>query len=359
MLLEKIGRIETRLVKEIKSASLYLNKRITIMEVCGTHTMSIYKYGIKSILPDNIKLISGPGCPVCVTPPGYIERAVEVAGCEDVIICTFGDMIRVPGTKGTLEDARSRGADIRIVYSPLECLKVARENPEKKVVLLAVGFETTAPVIGLSLKHAEEQGIDNFLILSGIKQLFPALEVLFGSGAVNIDGLICPGHVSAVTGEQPYRFISDKYKIPCVIAGFEASDVLAAVYLLVLQHLKEKALVQNAYKRAGTVKGNTSAMNIIQLIFSSADDSWRGLGVIPGSGLEPAEQYRHMDAWRHFGIKRPIWEGDGACRCGDVIKGAAEPAECPLFREVCTPQNPVGACMVSSEGTCSAYYKYS
>lgn len=350
--------IESELIEAIHKTSRFLTRKVTFMEVCGTHTMSIFKHGIKSMLPENIRLISGPGCPVCVTPPQYIDQAVEMSKIKDVVICTFGDMIRVPGTNGTLETARADGADVRIAYSPMDCLKAARENPEKTIVFLAVGFETTAPIVGLAVKKAESEGIDNFCILSGLKRLFPALEVLLQSGEINIDGLICPGHVSAVTGQEPYRFIPEKHKIPCVITGFEAADILMSVYMLSLQVLENRAEVENAYKRAGTQMGNALAIKTMDEIFKAEDDSWRGFGVIPGSGLELSSCCSRKSARIIFDMDRPVWTGDGSCQCGNIIKGLKVPTDCPLFKKVCTPENPVGACMVSGEGTCAAYYKY-
>ena len=350
--------LETEIIENINIVSKLLDKDVVLMEVCGTHTMSIFRHGIKGILPKNIKLISGPGCPVCVTPLQYIDQAIQLAEKEEVIICTFGDMIRVPGTKGSLENARANGASIKIVYSPLDCINIAKQNLHKQIIFLAVGFETTSPVIGLTIKRAEMEAIQNFSILSCLKQLFPALHALFDSGEVNVDGLICPGHISAITGEEPYGFIPEKYKIPCVIAGFNSSEILMSIYMLVFQVLNGKAKVENAYRKAGTVRGNDKAIALIKDVFQNTDDSWRGLGLIAGSGLKLSETYRKRDAGEFFGLERPQWIGDGACKCGEVIKGLRIPTDCPLFRKICTPRNPVGACMVSSEGSCSAYYKY-
>lgn len=351
--------MEEQLIEAIITASKRLERQITLMEVCGTHTMSIFRHGIKSMLPGNIRLISGPGCPVCVTPPQYIDQAIQLAGNNEVIICSFGDMLRVPGIEGTLENTRMYGADIRIVYSPLDCIRIAKDNPGKMVVFLAVGFETTSPVVGLCMKQAEDEGADNFLILPGLKLLFPALKSLFNSGEVKVDGLICPGHVTSVTGQAPYEFIPEMYGIPCVIAGFELTDILMSIYMLILQVVDGRACVENAYKRAGTEEGNARALRVIEQVFQKSDVSWRGLGIIPQSGLEPSKDYNHRNARTYYKLERPVWTGDGACSCGDVIKGLKTPFECPLFRNVCTPQSPIGACMVSSEGSCAAYYKYS
>lgn len=352
--------LELDIVKAItEMANTHLNdKEVIFMEVCGTHTVSICRYGIRSILPKNVKLISGPGCPVCVTPAQYIDQTIKISKNEKVIICSFGDIIRVPGISGTLETARSQGADIRIVYSPLDCLKIARQNPDKIVIFLAIGFETTSPIVGLAIKKAENERIDNFMILSGLKLLFPALKALLNLGEVRVNGLICPGHVSAVTGEKPYEFIPRDFGIPCVITGFEPLDILIGIYMLLIQVVENKARVENEYKRVVTRNGNSQAMNIIKEVFQKVDDSWRGLGVIPDSGLELVKLYNHRNARSYFGLEKPIWTGDGICRCGDVVKGLKAPYECPLFGVKCTPQTPVGPCMVSSEGSCAAYYKY-
>jgi len=350
--------MEQRLIKSIEKSAQKLAANISIMEVCGTHTMSIHKYGIKNMLPRKIKLVSGPGCPVCVTSAEYIDQAIMLAKEKDIIICTFGDMIRVPGTEKTLEDARIKGADIRIVYSPLDCISIVRNNPEKRVVFLAVGFETTAPVIGLAVKHAKAEKLKNFFLLSGLKLLFPALKKLFNSKEIRIDGLICPGHVTAITGEESYKFITEEYKIPCVVAGFEALDILVSINMLINQIVLRKAQVENAYKRAGTVKGNPQAVELINEVYKLCDDSWRGFGLIEDSGLMLGEEYSQFDARKVMNIGMPIWKGTEACRCGDVIKGIIEPSQCGLFGETCTPNNPKGPCMVSGEGSCSAYYKY-
>ena len=350
--------IEKQLIDAIHEESKKIGRNVSLMEVCGTHTMSIYRHGIKSLLPAYIRLISGPGCPVCVTPSQYIDQAVLLSRDKDIIICTFGDMVRVPGEKSSLEMARIEGGDIRIVYSPLDCIRIATENPNKKVVFLGVGFETTAPVIGLTIKKAFEMRIENFFVLSGIKRLFPVLTMLFSSESIKIDGLICPGHISTITGEEPYRFLPEQYKVPCVITGFEASEILKGIYLLIRQIAQGEAKVENAYKSAGTVDGNKKAIGLINEIFEPTDSSWRGFGIVRESGLKLNEKYRTFDAKAFFGLEDPIWAGDGGCNCGDVIKGLKEPEACPLFRKVCTPRTPKGACMVSSEGSCAARYKY-
>jgi len=355
---EKNFEMEKKLIKSIEKSAQQLTADISIMEVCGTHTMSIHKYGIKSMLPRNIKLVSGPGCPVCVTPAEYIDQAIKIAKEKDVIICTFGDMVRVPGTEETLEDARIQGADIKIVYSPLDCISVSQNNPDKRIVFLAVGFETTAPVVGLAVKHAKAEKLRNFYLLSGLKLLFPALKKLFTSNEIRINGLICPGHITAVTGEESYKFIIEEYNIPCVVAGFEASDILVSINMLINQIVSRKAQVENAYKRAGTVRGNPQAAELINEVYKPCDDSWRGFGVIENSGLKLSDEYSEFDVRKIMNIEMPVWRGTEACRCGDVIKGVIEPNGCGLFDKGCTPENPKGPCMVSGEGSCAAYYRY-
>ncbi|MGE5457606.1 MAG: hydrogenase formation protein HypD [Methanococcaceae archaeon] len=353
-------KIDKKILRAIEEKAKKLTSNISLMEVCGTHTMSIQKYGIKSMLPDRIKLISGPGCPVCVTSSEYIDQAIKLGKGKDIILCTFGDMVRVPGTKETLENVRIQGqADVRIVYSPLDCLDIARNNPEKGIVFLAVGFETTAPVIGLAVKNAKAENLGNFYILSGLKLLFPALKELLSSNEIRINGLICPGHVTAITGEKSYNFIAEEYNIPCVVAGFESSDILASIDMLINQIVSGKASVENAYKRVGTIYGNSMAMEIINEVFEPSDDSWRGFGLIKNSGLKLSDEYKGFDIRKKMNIGMPQWKGTQTCKCGDVVKGVIEPSQCGLFGKTCTPDNPKGPCMVSGEGSCAAFYKFS
>lgn len=359
MLFKRDPQIEKRYIDLIEKSAAKLKNNVSLMEVCGTHTMSIYRYGIKAMLPKSIKLISGPGCPVCVTPAEYIDQAVKIAKEKDTIICTFGDMLRVPGTDESLEDARIQGAEIKVVYSPLDCLNIANNNPQKRIVFLAVGFETTAPVIGLAVKNAKNKHLENFYILSGLKLLFPALKELLDSNEIRINGLICPGHVTAVTGQERYNFITEEYKIPCVIAGFESAEILASINMLVKQISLGKAKIENAYKRAGTENGNPQAVQVIDEVFQLCDDSWRGFGFIRNSGLELSEEYSRFDIRKAMGLGMPEWKETGLCKCGEVIKGLIEPVECQLFGKVCTPEKPKGPCMVSGEGSCAAYFKFS
>lgn len=334
-------------------------KEVSIMEICGTHTHSISKYGIREALPPNIKLISGPGCPVCVTSATDINRIIDFSRSRsDVIIATFGDMMRVPGSSSTLQQERARGADIRVVYSPLGSLDIARENPDKEVVLYAVGFETTAPTVGATILSAKEEGIKNLSVLSLHKLTPPAMKALLDSGEVRIDGFICPGHVTAIIGARAYEFLAAEYKAPCVVAGFEPIDALMGIYMLVDQLEKGRREIEIQYKRVVTWEGNRKAQAVVEEVFEPADSLWRGIGMIPKSGLGIREAYREFDAEARFEIGAGTEAEPKGCRCGSVLKGLITPPECPLFGKVCTTEFPVGPCMVSSEGTCAAFYKY-
>ncbi len=327
------------------------------MEVCGTHTMAIFRNGIKKMLPANINLISGPGCPVCVTPIRYIDEIIALSRKNDFIITTFGDMIRVPGSTSTLEKEKANGADIRVVYSTLDALEVARNNPSKKVVFMGVGFETTSPTIASAILKAEEEKIGNFFVLSVGKIIPPAMQALLESGEVNIDGFICPGHVSTIIGSRPYNFIATQYGISCVISGFEPLDILQTIFMLVKQIEENKAEIEIQYQRVVKPEGNKIALEKVSRVFKVVDSEWRGIGKIPLSGLEIREKYKQFNA-RKFNVLVEKTKEFNGCRCGEVLRGIIAPPECPLFREVCTPEDPKGACMVSSEGTCAAYYKY-
>jgi hydrogenase expression/formation protein HypD len=328
------------------------------MEFCGGHTVSIFKYGIRQILPPTIEMVSGPGCPVCVTATADIDKSIALAQIPDVIITTFGDMLKVPGSHSSLQKTRADGADIRTVYSTLDALKIATDNPDKMVVFIGIGFETTAPGVAASVLQAEEQNIRNYYILSQHKLCPPVIRAILKAGEVKLDGLICPGHVSAITGSQAWEFIAKEFGIPCVVSGFEPLDILQCVKMLVDQVEKGETKVEIAYKRGVTPKGNQQAQNIMAQVFEPCPANWRGIGMIPGSGLQLRKPYRHHDAEAQFDIKvDPSVEPEG-CLCGEILRGAKTPADCRLFRKVCTPENPVGPCMVSSEGSCSAYYLY-
>jgi len=330
---------------------------IALMEVCGSHTMAIQRFGIRSLLPDRIRLISGPGCPVCVTEIGYIDHACAIATEPEVIVTTFGDLIRVPGSESSLEQQRSRGADIRVVQSSLDALRLARDNPERRVVFLGIGFETTAPTTAAAIAQAARDSVGNFFVLSAHKVMKPAMMALV-TGGVRLDGYICPGHVSIVTGAAMYEEIVAECGVGCVVSGFEPADILLAILMLVQQAERGAHAVENAYKRAVTWDGSRPAQHIMDEVFAPRDAVWRGLGNIPASGLGLAAQYRSFDAEQAFTVDLPIAEEPAGCRCGEVLKGMCEPVDCPLFGGQCTPENPVGACMVSSEGTCAAHYRY-
>ena len=327
------------------------------MEVCGTHTVNIFRNGIKKMLPTNINLISGPGCPVCVTPIRYIDEIIALSRESDFIITTFGDMIKVPGSTSTLEKEKANGSDIRVVYSTLDALEVARNNPSKKIVFMGVGFETTSPTIASAVLKAQKDEINNFTVLSVAKIIPPAMKALLEGKEVNIDGFICPGHVSAIIGSQPYNFITTQYKVPCVICGFEPLDILQSIYMLVKQIEDGRAEVEIQYKRAVKPEGNKIALDKINEVFGVVDSDWRGIGNIPLSGLEIKDKYGEFSA-RKFEVEIEETKEPKGCRCGEVLRGVIIPPECSLFRKICTPENPQGACMVSTEGTCAAYYKY-
>jgi len=345
-----------KIVEDIKR--VLGGKEITLMEVCGTHTMAIYRYGIKGMLPEGIRLLSGPGCPVCVTDDSYIDGAIELSRKNDVIVTTFGDMMKVPGSESSLEKEKANGSDIRVVYSVLDALNIAVENPRKKVVFLGVGFETTVPTIAYTLISAGKKGIKNFFVLSAHKVIPPAMEAIVSGDRVNIDGFICPGHVSTIIGSVPYEFLARDYGVPCVIAGFEPIDILQSIYMLVRQVSENRSEVEIQYTRSVKVEGNIKARLIVDRVFEKDDAVWRGIGVIPGSGLKIRDEFGEFNAEHVFSFEyKPVKKNNG-CICGKILQGINTPDECKLFRKVCTPETPVGPCMVSSEGTCAAYYKY-
>ncbi len=346
------------LVDRIHKTSQQIGAQVNLMEVCGTHTVAIFRHGIRGLLPDNVRLLSGPGCPVCVTAIEDIERAMEIASHQDVIFTTFGDMMRVPGNRGNLNDRKAAGADIRVVYSPLDALSIAREEKEKKVVFFATGFETTSPSVAATIYSAEADKVENFYIYSVHKLVPPALEVLLHTPEVNIDGFILPGHVSAIIGTKPYLPIAEKYRKAGVVTGFDASDILEGISLLLTMILNKAASIEIQYKKVVKEEGNPKAVAMIDKFFVRDDALWRGIGVLPKSGLSLSEQYRHRDVLPLFDISLDVYHDNSACSCGDVLKGIKLPLECRLFGTGCTPDHPVGPCMVSIEGSCSAYYKY-
>jgi hydrogenase expression/formation protein HypD len=343
-----------RTLQEIKNIS---KKKVNLMEVCGTHTVNIFRNGIKKMLPTSINLISGPGCPVCVTSLRYIDEIIALSRESDFIITTFGDMIKVPGSTSTLEKEKANGSDIRVMYSTLDALEVARNNPSKKIVFMGVGFETTSPTIASAVLKAQKDEINNFTVLSVAKIIPPAMKALLEGKEVNIDGFICPRHVSAIIGSRPYNFITTQYKVPCVICGFEPLDILQSIYMLVKQIEDDRAEIEIQYARVVKPEGNKIALDKIKEVFKVIDSDWRGIGNIPLSGLEIKDKYGKFNA-RKFEVEIEETKESRGCRCGEVLRGVVTPPECPLFRKACTPENPQGACMVSTEGTCAAYYKY-
>ncbi|RLB66617.1 MAG: hydrogenase formation protein HypD [Deltaproteobacteria bacterium] len=334
------------------------DQTMTLMEVCGTHTMAIYQQGIRALLPDNIRLISGPGCPVCVTPVSYVDHAVALARRPETIIATFGDMVRVPGSSSNLLHEQATGAIIRIVYSPLDAVTLAEKNPGTDVVFLGVGFETTTPTVAGAILTAARKNLENFYVLCSHKTMPGPMAALASDPDLQVDGYLCPAHVSAIIGANAYQPLVDSYQVPCVVTGFEPLDVLQGVLMLARQVVAGDARVENQYNRVVKADGNRKAQEILKQVFEPCDASWRGIGDIPGSGLRLRPNYTRFDAAHQLPIEvEPAVEHQG-CLCGEILKGKVRPHDCPLFRTICTPEDPVGACMVSSEGTCAAEYKY-
>ena len=331
---------------------------IRLMEICGTHTVAIFRSGMRQLLPVEIKLISGPGCPVCVTANEDIDRAIWLAQQPGVITTTFGDLLRVPGSSSSLHIERSRGADVRIVYATLDALQIARGNPDRQVVFIGIGFETTAPTIAAAIQQASKLGVNNFSVFSAHKLLPPAMRALLDAREVNLDGFICPGHVSTIIGAGAYQEVVDNYKVPCVITGFEPVDILQGISLLIDQVESGRAEVVNQYRRAVSWEGNSAARKLIYEIFEPADSTWRGIGIIAKSGLAFRPGWKKFDAAERFSMPEIAVKEHPGCKCGEVLRGVMTPPECGLFRKVCSPQDPKGPCMVSSEGTCGAYYRY-
>lgn len=330
-------------------------RRYNIMEVCGTHTMNIFRFGLKDILPKNITLLSGPGCPVCVTPNAFLDKAIAIAGLKDVVIATFGDMLKVPGSYSSLEKEKAGGSAIKIVYSPTDALEMARKNTAKEIVFLGVGFETTAPTVAASILAAKKEGIENYSVLCGHKTMPEALSALVAGKGPDVDAFLLPGHVSAIIGAKPYEFLSSRYKKPCVIAGFEPIDILEAILMVIRQRSPK---VEIEYTRLVNTSGNRTAQKAIAKVFEEEDSIWRGVGRVKNSGLKIRKNFSDFDAERKFKPKIKQPKENKACMCGDVLKGVKTPPECKLFGKTCTPAHPIGACMVSTEGACAAYFKY-
>jgi hydrogenase expression/formation protein HypD len=350
-------RAVATLVSRIREAASGLDRRVVLMEVCGTHTHAIAAAGLRRLLPPAVRLISGPGCPVCVTPVDYLDRAEALAALPGTIVSTFGDLMRVPSSRGSLERERAKGSRIQVVYSPRDALDLARAEPGSRVVFLAVGFETTAPTIVAAIEEAERDGVPNFLILQGNKIVPPPLRALAGDPEVQVNGVLLPGHVSVVTGARVFEFLPAEFKVPAAVVGFTPADVLRGVLELVEQLRDGRAEVANLYGRVVTDEGNPLARALLDKYFEPVEVSWRGLGRIPASGLTLRPSFAHRDASR-IAVALPDPVEPAGCRCGEILKGTIDPTECPLFAGECTPETPVGACMVSSEGTCAAWYRH-
>jgi hydrogenase expression/formation protein HypD len=330
----------------------------TIMEICGGQTHSIVRFGLEELLPKQVTLVHGPGCPVCVTPLEIIDKALAISSMPGVIFCSFGDMLRVPGSTTDLLSVKATGGDIRIVYSPLDALKIARENPQSKVVFFAVGFETTAPANAMAVYQAKEQGIDNFSILVAHVLVPPAMEAILSSSVCCVQGFLAAGHVCSVMGWREYEPIAAKYKVPIIVTGFEPVDILQGILMCVKQLEAGQTEVENQYERAVSRIGNETAQNTINKVFEVVNRKWRGIGEIGSSGLGLRSEYSHFDAEKVFEVSRISADEPKECMSGQVLQGLMKPHECPAFGKICTPEHPLGAPMVSSEGACSAYFRY-
>jgi hydrogenase expression/formation protein HypD len=344
--------------KIIKAIQADSKKKLALMEVCGTHTMSIFRHGIRSVLPDNITLMTGPGCPVCVTAQKDIDAFIQFARLDNVIVTTFGDLIKVPGSGSSLANEKALGANVKIVYSMFDAMEIAKNNQNKEVVFCGVGFETTIPTIAAGILSAKIEGIKNFSVYSANKLTPPALAALMETRGIKIDGFILPGHVSVITGTNAYRATFEKYDIPSVIAGFEPVDILNAVLMLIWQNENNAPALENAYPRAVSDQGNIKAKTIMNQVFEICDAVWRGIGKIPLSGMSLKTECSQFDAAVKFDMDMPEVPEPKGCACGEILMGLKTPEACILYKQTCTPMNPVGPCMVSSEGACAAYYRY-
>jgi len=349
------------LVKKLKDEIEQLSngRQFKIMEVCGGHTHTIYKHGIEDILPTNIDLIHGPGCPVCVIPMGRLDDAIHIAHQPNVIFTTFGDMMRVPGADGSLLDAKAKGADVRFIYSPLDALKVARENPDKEVVFFAIGFETTTPSTAITLLRAQAEGLRNFSLFCNHVTIIPAMKAILDSPDLRLDGFIGPGHVSTIIGLRPFQFVTRNYSKPVVVSGFEPLDIIQAIYMILKQIDEGRCEVENQYGRVVREEGNLKGLEVIQKTMELRPFfEWRGLGFISQSALKLRPEFAEWDAEVKFDVPGVRVADPKACQCGEVLKGVIKPWECRVFGTACTPETPIGTCMVSSEGACAAYYNY-
>lgn len=358
-------------LQRIREVAAVLDRELNLMEVCGTHTVAIAQHGLRELLPPGIRLISGPGCPVCVTDGGDIDRLLYLAEQPGVLVATFGDLMRVPGSAGSLQEKKAQGARVQVVYSTLDALKLAEENPHLEVVFAGIGFETTAPTIAVSIEEAQRRGLKNYSVWSLHKLVPPALRVLLEDPAVNIDGFINPGHVCTVLGTAPFEFVAEEYHRPCVVTGFEAVDILEAIFMILEQYRRGEWKVDIQYRRAVRPEGNPTALAYLERFFEPAAARWRGIGTIPDSGLKLRPEWADWDAEKKFpflgeemvvDLRESLGQekqGERAvCFCGAVLKGQKHPFDCPSFGGKCTPWHPVGPCMVSQEGACAAYYRY-
>lgn len=331
---------------------------VNLMEVCGTHTVAMFRHGIRQLLPRHVSMVSGPGCPVCVTANRDVDWAIAVARQPEVVLATFGDMLKVPGSSSSLQQARAEGCQVRVVYSTLDALRIAQSHPKKKVVFFGIGFETTAPTVACSMLEAEQSDLRNYYVFSVHKVMPPPMRALVESGEVRIDGFLCPGHVSAIIGSEPYRFLARDHGVPCVVSGFEPVDILQSIDMLLAMRAEGKAEVEIQYRRVVRPEGNPLAVEQMYRVLEPCDAEWRGLGTIPGSGLQIRKEYARFDARLAFQIDPGPTREHPGCRCGEVLRGVIAPPSCPLFGRICTPENPVGPCMVSGEGTCSSWYSF-
>lgn len=334
------------------------SRPLRLMEFCGGHTHAILRYGLRALLPPTVDLRSGPGCPVCVTANADLDRAIALARVPGLILTTFGDMVRVPGSRASLQETKAAGADVRLVYSTLDALQIARDNPARPVIFLGVGFETTAPTIAAALLQAAREGLDNFSVLSLHKLTPPATRAILDSGDLAIDGIIGPGHVTTVIGADAWRFLPDEYGVPVAVAGFEPLDILRAVADLVDMVEDERPAVANSYARSVSAQGNPAALKVMDQVFEVGAADWRGLGIVPASGLSIRPEFARFDAALRFDVDPGPTQEHRGCLCGDVLRGTVLPPQCPLFAKACTPARPIGPCMVSAEGACAAYYQF-
>ena len=353
-----------QLVKRINAEAKYFERPLAFMEICGGHTHTIYRHGLEHLLPENVQFIHGPGCPVCVIPMGRVDDALWLANQPDVILTTFGDMMRVPGSKESLLQARARGRDVRFVYSPLDALKIAKENPDKQVIFFAIGFETTAPSTAVTLVAAKKQQVKNFSVFSNHVKIEPPLRAIVGADETRVDGFIGPGHVATVVGSDAFQFLPKEYNKPVVVTGFEPLDILQSVAMLIDQYLsgaveRGEARVENQYSRVVRPEGNLAALRLLDRVFSTRDTfEWRGLGWMPYSGMGISEEFAAWDAERLYQVPGVRVPDPPACECGSVLTGRIKPWECKVFGTACSPEKPIGTCMVSPEGACAAFYNF-